>query len=230
MTRKIKILGLGLVAAVALGAVAADANWEAEAEAETYLTGTQITHNAKSFHIITVANQQIKCEELFFTGQIAEGEEKVTFTPTFGQCRTESTLYATVTRNGCDFTLFKGNMKNPKNENHIFGGTLDVFCPGAIKQMEIHIYQSAEKQSKNESLCTVTIPVQGGLSEVTYTNTVEEPADVDATTEITKITTEVHGDPTCGNKKQDATYTGATTIRAFSDAAHTNQIGIVTAP
>lgn len=234
MTRKRKTLVFGLVAAVvALGAVGAQANWEAEGEAELelYLTGTQITHNAKSFHVITVANEEIKCEELFFTGQMKGGEEKATLTPTFGQCRTEAGLYATVTKNGCDFTLFKGNMRNPLNEDHIFGGTFDVFCPGAVKKMEIHIYQSAEKQSKNESKCTVTIPAQGGLDEVTYTNTPEEPADVDATIQITKMQTEVDGvEKDCGKKDQNAGYTGAITIRAFSNAEHTDQIGVLTAP
>ncbi len=229
MARNLKGFWLALVAALAMSAVAAASaygTWEVELEAEVewFFTGTQITHNAKSFHIIKVGKSEVKCEEAFFTGQVIGNKiEKMTFTPTYNKCKTETGLPVTITTNGCDYTFYAGT-KSDTNPDHYIDGAMDIDCPGEAKKMEIHIYSSATNHSNGTSMCTATIPEQSVLVATTYTNTPKAtPADVDLTTEI-DLKDEIHGNPFLCGTGENGTYTGATTLRAFTDAAHSKPI------
>lgn len=227
MTRKIKVLGLAIVAALTISAIAASgghAEWEFEPESEGlgFFTGTQITHDGKSFHTIKVENYEITCKELFFTGETNTNPVgKLTLTPTFkGTCETENGLPVTVAVNGCDYTLYAGT-QTEGNPDHFFDGAMAIDC-AKDKKIEIFIYESAFKHGANQPKCTITIPDQISVA-ITWTNTKTGTPDVDLTTELS-LTAEMDGKD-CGSAAE-LTYTGATTLKAFADAPHTKQVGL----
>lgn len=227
MTRKTKILGLALVTALAVGALAASgthADWEFEPETEglAFFTGTQITHNGQSYHTIKVEKYEITCKELFFTGETKSNPVgKLTLVPTFkGTCETEKGAPVTVAVNGCDYTLYDGT-QTENNKNHFFDGAFGIDCE-KDKQIEIFIYENAFKHSSapTQPKCTITLPDQLAVAN-TWTNTDNGVADVDLTTEL-ELTAAMDGQG-CGSAASLA-YTGATTLKAFGDAAHTKQV------
>lgn len=229
MIRSLKTCGLALISALAISAVVASAaqgaEWEVEGggEAGVYFTGTQITHNSKSFHTITVGKFEVHCEETFFTGEVQLPKfAKLTLTPTYNKCKTQSGLPVTITMNSCDYTIY-GGTQSEKDKNDYFDGAMIIDCPGAVKQMEIHIYANATEHSNGKSMCKATIHEQGPVVANTYTNTATGTNDVDVTTEL-EIADEMSGNPFLCGTGGKGSYTGGTTLKAFSDAAHTKQI------
>lgn len=229
MIRNLKTYGLALISALVMSAAFASTaqatEWVAEELGETvgYFTGTQITHNSRSFHVLKAGNSEIQCEEASFVGEIALKQKFITLTPTYNKCKTLSGLPVTITENGCDFTFYSGT-QSEKDKNDFFDGATDIKCPTG-KEVEIHVYLSAENHSKGSSWCTIRIPEQSTLVANTYTNTTTGVKDIDITTELTITKLEITGSFSCGLGVTEGTYTGATTVKAFTDAAHTKQIG-----
>jgi len=77
-----------------------------------------------------------------------------------------------------------------------------------------------------ESLCTVKVLPFESKTEATFTNTAASPEDVDLTTSIKEIKTERTGSLLCGAASSTATYTGATTLRAYDNKLHTRQVAL----
>jgi hypothetical protein len=229
MTPNIRILSLVVVGALAMSAIAASAAqgaWEFGAS-PAYLTGAQINHGGKTEHQIKAGKHEISCPGSFSGEAIGKKVEKITLFPNYGECKTEGGLPATITKNGCDYTLY-GGTKTEGNEHHFTGGTFAIDCPPGAK-IEIHIYAKPEKHAKGESLCTVTIPEQAVPNSVTFTNTTGTPDDVDITTEA-GLVTELDNTEAGGCGEGAGSFTGATTLRAYSDAAHTKQITATVVP
>lgn len=230
MNRK-KIASLALAAGLATSALVvtgALGQWKGENN-PTYVTGSQITHNGKSFVRFTTDKFEILCEEASFTGEFAKEVEKLTLNPTYGKCRTEGAgnKPVTVTVNGCSLTFY-GGKATEENKSHFTEGKFGVDCPGS-NVVEIHIYANATEHANGISLCTVTIgPQDPGAAfggEVTFTNTSTGTPDVDITTETSEAVVIVDG-PTanCGLKQEQVKITGGLTAKGYSDAAHTKQI------
>jgi hypothetical protein len=230
-TKTIVLAMAGAMAIAAIGASSAQGTeWEFEVGGENiaYVTGSQITHNNKSFHIFKVGKFEVFCKKVSLIWQTGPKSSKLTLTPTYGECQTESGLAATITVNGCDYVMY-GGTQSEKDKNDFFDGAFEVACAGAVKKMEIHIYESAFAHFVNSSFCTATIPVQKTVA-ATYLNTPTAMIpDVDITTEV-ELEIEMKGNPfTCGTW-EGAEYIGATTLRAYSDAAHSKQIATKVGP
>ena len=194
MSIKLKALGLGLVAAMAMAAFAA-----VNASA---LSGTgHFTHDAPTNHATIVGTENgaphdlvfkregtgdpgITCTHAAYHGLApAKTVTSVTVTPTYTNCATEDEPVGawgnvTVTMNGCAFNLFS------RTAGH---GTVEVHCPVG-KAIEIH-----------HPNCTITVPAQKP-SETTMTggiiyDTTTEGGKHTLTPTVTvkKITGHFHG-------------------------------------
>jgi hypothetical protein len=156
MLHNLKVLGLTVVAVLAVGAVAASAasatpQFHFESE-HTILTGTQITGNELTFDV-----GKIKCGVVKFDGTSAvTTTTTVTLTPTIENCLLDNEVEATFTHNGCNFVFHLG-----ANTEHLTG-TFGIECP----ENEVIEIDAPE--------CTITIPPQGNLNSVTFTNEGEE--------------------------------------------------------
>ncbi|HEX8689062.1 MAG TPA: hypothetical protein VF729_02340 [Solirubrobacterales bacterium] len=156
MTRKLKALGLGLLATMAVSAIAVNASAEVTGHfvvdgTHAIVTGTEGgTHNTK---FSVDGGTPIECLEDSYSGVIgAQTVAGFTVTPTHKTCRTEgsATHNVTVTTNGCTYT-FKATEKTH--------ATFWFLC--GDKFIEIH-----------HPNCTIKIPDQI-VSGVSYTTVVE---------------------------------------------------------
>jgi hypothetical protein len=197
MNRKLKTLGLALVAVFAVSAVAApvsSASPELHSETgHTILTGNQITANELALDAGTM-----KCASLKFDGTI-EVATTTTFglTPTFSECKFGAEINALFTHNECRFRFHVG-----PNTEHLTG-SVDIVCPDN-QQIEI-----------DAPMCTITIPPQANLQGVTYTNENEGmERSIVLDINLVGIDYEEHG-MLCENETEttnNGTYTGRVTV------------------
>jgi hypothetical protein len=196
-SRKVKALGLGLLALCAASAVMASA-----AQAGTFTAGnypaTMTGQNVGGAHEFTTVLGTMKCG-VKFHGVLAAASQELTLSPDYGtSCQLEGSQVH-VQNNGCDFRLHAGAtvvMDQVK-------GALDVRCPDGNKiDFEITAMQ----------VCHLTVPEQLGLNHVTYTDkTAAEDVDVDL--HLTGLFYELdNGCPFVG--AFGGTYTGTTTLAA----------------
>jgi hypothetical protein len=229
MTRFLKALGLALVAAFALSAMIASA---AQAQAlkvtaasyPAVLTGTVIKHKETEtepfVHTFTTSGGAVlSCKKITFTSTITAATERLTVIPKYEECSAKigaSALPATVTMEDCDYEFHGGVTETDTDKFE--KGEVDLVCPKGVAGPVIHIFETAAKHEKNESLCTLTVAPFTNKSGVTYTNTTTptpDDVDVSATTEGIALTRT--GSLLCGSANQTATYTGSVTLKAFED-------------
>ena len=218
MTRNLKVLGLALVAAVAVSAALTSAAQGATkftcASYPCILTGEPISHNGTKDHTITLnTGLSVSCSTVTFEGTIAKAleNESVTITPTYHGCISGPGGPVTVDMNGCDY-VFRGGTET--SEHHFTSGLTDLKCPGSGPI--IHFYANATDHANKKPACTITIIPENNLSGNTYTNTTEPIDDVDVTSTINTQVTK-HG-LLCGNATT-AVFTGGTTMRAYEDVS-----------
>lgn len=201
MSRNLKVLGLTLVAALAMSAVVASAasatafNFKAE-KVPTLLTGKQHAGN----DVFVTDAGKVECNEATYVGeQKTTPTTEVTVTPTYTGCTAFGFVNVPIDVNGCSY---KFTAKTIEAGN--FEGEVDILCP-AGKSIEV-----------TAPGCTVTVGAQNNLKKITYTNlgagaTREVTVDVAAT----GIKYEEHNKgifPTCAANtvpKANGTYTGA---------------------
>jgi hypothetical protein len=160
-----KSIKLGLVLALALCGIGAQAAQAGEFTAEAYpatVTGNQITKHTFKFEAGTV-----ECVTVKFHGTLEAASEMLTLGATYENCATPNGGAAVgINMNGCDYEFNAGETVEADKVK----GTLDIVCP-AGKEIEI-------KEAANG--CTVKIPSQNGLSQLTYTDhTIARDFDVD---------------------------------------------------
>jgi len=225
MTRKLKTLGLGLLAAFALSAVSASA---ASADEITSDTQTEVTHLTGVSHDnvfeIPSEKQRFECTTSKFSGTFSgAATDEVTVHPTYNgtigvtphttHCDSSSGTVV-VDTNGCDYKLT---------------GETNVEHNG--KEAEVHIecdQPGEEIEITGSSGCTVDVPAQtptqGG---VRYTND-GNAIIVDAT--ATGIEWTAHGFICAfggiATEGHDAIYTGSVTVQGYEDAAHTKEVNL----
>jgi hypothetical protein len=223
MNRKLKALGLALVAVFAMSAVAASGAQAAQfhsasASGTTYLTGNQATTNLFS---TTAGN--VKCKKATFGGSYTGGTTAtdLTITPAYAEC-TAFGQNATVTINGCTYTFTQPTSATT--------GNVDLACPGSN-------VITVDVPAGN---CTLTIGPQTLKGDVDYTNQTEASGkkDVLVTATVIEIEHTVHGPGAiCGTTglhpgetvegvSTEANYTGTVTVKGYSDVNHTNQVDI----
>ena len=159
MSMKLKALGLGLLAAMAMSAFAVvnasakvDGHFTSD-KATTTIKGTEnATHQVK---FSVEGGTTIECKKVTYSGTVGSPTvTQITITPTYAECQTTggTANAVTVTMNDCDYVFYsQGKQKH---------GTVTVNCPEG-KKIEIH-----------HPNCTISIGTQHALSNgIAYTNT-----------------------------------------------------------
>jgi len=229
MVDRLKTLGLAFVAVLVIGAAvssAARAGQFTPNEFSADLTGEQTEFEGSKLHVIMIGLSKFSCSKATFTSTITSGAKSTTVTPTYEECN-YATFPVTTTMNGCDYFY-----NEPVAGGGAFTGTTNLDCPSE-KVVETHIYINAANHFSGISACTITFIPFKGLGTVTYDNVAASgghPDHLTLTTKITKIPIKIHmGSPLACGTSITATYTGATTVKAYkAGQAHTteNQLGL----
>jgi hypothetical protein len=235
MTRNVKVLGLAVVAVLALSAVvasAAQAHMFRAASYPAFIHGDQ----DGGTHIFEIAGgRKFTCEEVTFTGTVAStaaAAEGVTVTPDYKKCHAKFPLFeqklpVTVTMNGCDFLFTTPETKTPPDE---YTGKVHLKCP-ENKKIEIHVYENATKHAEDKSLCTFSVGAKDNLGSITYHNKTNTPTSVNDVT-LTGLVTNIPYTRTsgtlanCGGATGESTYTGNSTVTATDEFGNPNEIEI----
>jgi hypothetical protein len=214
MTRKLKTLGLALIAVLAVSAAVASAAHASKTNIHVAQAGATITGAgpptgvATRFTVTDGAGKNINviCEETnTFKGSLAAGvttSETLTLKAEYKRCvitGTES-ISLSIFLNGCAF-LFHSNSAT------LTTASVDVECPAGE---EITI--------SNPFGCTIHVPAQTGLTTTTLVNTGSgETRDIDGTVNVSGITYKITaGCPktTSNLTTSDGTYKEEVTLTA----------------
>jgi hypothetical protein len=219
MTRNLKVLGLALVAALAMSAVAASAASATPFEFHSEASSTVLTGSQEGTDVFTTDAGTVSCGEANYIGsQSAATTTTVSVLPTYSNCTAFGFISVPIVVNGCEY-LFHAGTASTTGEPPVthYEGTADVVCP-AGKVIEV-----------KAPGCTVTVGSQTGLQKVTYTN--KEGGgfeDVTVDVNMTGIKYEEHNKglfPTCANNtvpKSNGTYTGAATVTGDAGGGQVN--------
>jgi hypothetical protein len=223
MTRKLKAIGLALVAVFALSAVAASgasaSSFTSFNTANSTMEGGTFSGDQTTTHKFTAGTGvgAFTCATAHFSGSSATGTEtELTVTPEYSNCHEELlgvTYTIHITMNGCDY---KYHIASGTADD--WEGTEDIKCPEG-KVIDIKITKSGSEETK----CTIEIGPQTGLNRIKYhNNTAASPTDIEVTTETNNITSTTTGGPVgCGianGVHTNGTYLGTTTLKSFNGA------------
>lgn len=231
MKRKHTALGLALIAALAMSAMfatAAQAKGTLKANlpvAEATVTGVPITHNNTTNHTWTPSfGGAVTCGTTLFEGTVKDGDTELTITPTYSNCE-QGGRPVTVFTNSCDYK-FKGGEGGP---HHFTQGTVSLSCPAGVTGITVEVYND---MAHKELRCRYVVHPFAFRGENTLENTTGNPGDVDVTTTVENIAVKrTFGSLfQCGSENQTSTYTGGTTMRAYSDEAHKTQVDLRVEP
>jgi hypothetical protein len=210
MIRNLKVLVLTLIATFAIGAMgasAASANPLFHSEIEdTLLTGGQTGVVA---NVLTTDLGQMKCKVVRFKGtQGLLTTTTMTLIPNYEECKVAGEN-ALVTLNGCRYTFHLEEQEEP------IEARMGIECPDG-EEIEIDTPE-----------CTIMIPPQLPLKEVTFTNEGEETTrSVIADLNVSEIHYEEVG-AGCASEEEtteNGTYTGVITVKG--EDAEENHVGI----
>jgi hypothetical protein len=210
MTRNLKILGLSVLAGLALSATSASpasASPKFHSEfAGIFLTGGQTGVVA---NVLTTDLGEMKCNVVKFNGtQAAMTTTTMTLTPKYEECKIGGEN-AVVTMHGCNYTFHLEEQEEPVEAR------MGIECPVGQK-IEI---DTAE--------CTTTISPQEPRKTVTFTNEGEGTTrSVIADLNVTGIHYIEHG-AGCASQKEtteNGTYTGVITVKG--EDSEENHVGI----
>jgi len=201
MIRKFKVLGLAMVAVLAMSAVVASAASATNFTASSYPTSATASSPIGNDDFKTEAGS-VECAAHFHVGPLSKASETVTVNPTYTGCKAFGFLNATVNMNGCDYTF---------NVN----GSVTVNCP-AGKSIII-----------TAGTCETTIGAQGPLNKVDLANSgTGISAQATVTGVAYTVTKDGIGCPFGGTgPKTGATYTQNTAILVSSTNGATIDIG-----
>lgn len=209
MTRKLKALGLALVAVLAMSAMATAAAQAATPEFHTEEAATikgkgPLAGHTHYFKFTNELNKNIftECPESELAGTtLAKTVTSLTLAPTYNKCKTAG-MAAEFKPNECDFVVQLVAGSVPPT------ATFDIVCPG---KNEITI---------EDAVCTIHIEPQTGLKHILLgTNTeVGAKRDVDAVVEIIGLKYTITTGCPFQNKNEtrsDGRYTEEVTLQAF---------------
>jgi len=223
MIRKVKALGIALLAMTALGAVAAQA-----ASAGEYTVpgagATQVSHLTTDIitnHKFTTPSGSVTCTHVTFSGtQTGPNSTQLTIVPIYTGCTAFGFATAHVKMNECDY-LF--------TEPTSVGANLWTIHPPHIQCPEgkaIEITPTAF----GASVCTQKIAAQTPTNgHIMASNNALGGNEMDVVLETTIEGIHYTGNGgACGNGEthSDATYTGKDTVTGFSNPEHTTRIGV----
>jgi hypothetical protein len=192
MIRNAKVLGLAIVAALALTAVMASAASATNFTAASYpvkISGTQ-----SESHKFTVGGGTVTCTTATFSGEATAASETLTMVPTYSNCTAFGFVGAKVTgfsSTGCDYTFYSG-------------GNVDLDCASGHVTIDAGDCTVTLEPGKNQS-----------LHENVYTNNTPTSGKVTVHSNVTGIHATVIDDGFCvitPGTYTNATYTGTTVV------------------
>lgn len=151
MTRKLKVLGLALVAMFAMSAVAASAQ-AAKFQAAEY-PASITAHSAESDNFFVTDVGVVECSTHHFEGGANEATTTLTVSPTYENCEAFG-LNAEVDTNNCQYVFHLAEGGGP-----VYTMNVDIDC--AVSTETIEVITPA---------CVVTVGEQKGLSHVLAEN------------------------------------------------------------
>ena len=197
MNRKLKALGLALIAVLAMGALSASAasagTFHSEIATDTVIKGEQIGTD-----VFTVNAGTVKCNEAKYNGnQAGATATTVKVTPEYSECTAFGFVNTTIHSKQCTYEFS--------------GDNLDVVigCP------------AAEPITVTAFNCWITVPSQTLAGAITYTNVAGPPKDVKVKVNSKTITYTQHSKsfPGCsGGTRTTGEYLGEATVRGLSTA------------
>jgi uncharacterized protein YrzB (UPF0473 family) len=224
LIRNLKILGITLVAGLALSAMAASPGAAKQFHSET--EPTLLTAEQTESDLLTTNAGEITCTKITYEGTVsAKTTTTATLQPSYSGCHLIFiyTFKATIDTNGCAYVVSIEAGENPENE-----GEVEIECPSG-KVIEV----TAALESFEFFNCTVTVPPQKGLKKATFTNKgAGKERHLTVSLNLTGIEYVEHGESCAfeeGSTKTTAngTYKGSTTIRGYADNGKEGaQVGI----
>jgi hypothetical protein len=239
MTRNLKVLGLALVASLALSAMVASA---ASGSAALFTSSVGATETAKihgeqvGTDTFTVNGIPLTCATAPVTGEAKTTGSSSTYvevTPVYGTCHAIvpfiGTRTATVTMNSCRYTFNATKNTNSSSTGPTpnvatpFSADLHITCANAGDGIEVHVYNTANASDAGSTVfCTYKIDPQTVLNQIQLTN--EAPAggvtDILAHVHANVSTTFISGSGgfTCGSGTITSVYKGTDTLTATNAA------------
>jgi hypothetical protein len=244
MTRNLKVLGLALVAMLALGAMTAAA---ASAQQGVLTSDRPVTLDGVELgvgvNILTAFGGKTECQGSTGTGHragatphefIESGESEFTLTPHINQETCVFILLGvsrpmTVTMNGCDYVVHIGETSETADT---YGGTVDLVCPEG-QAIDEEIFKAGtprthEAHTNSANLfCTLTVPSQKGLSgPLVTTDTANGSLQVKGT--ITGLKMTKHGGAPCGSEQttENGQFHISGTVTGTNEAGGATEIAI----
>lgn len=231
MIRNLKMSMLALIALLAIGGAAAQGaaaneNHSFTSEAEpTELTGSGGVHE----WILGEAGAVLKCTKVTLTGFLAtKSADELNLTPAFSGCSLGGRS-ATAFNKGCKTAFDSDTSPNPdtsKKEDGVVSlncghsGSLTFSTDGEAQSVVIHFFDTHPKE----------VPVNQALHGAKYfVSGPEFETDLKIEAHLSRlkfVCTGVCG--TLGLKEgtDEGTTIGSFTVTGYSDAAHTNQVGL----
>jgi hypothetical protein len=206
MVRNAKVLGLAIVAALALTAVMASAASATNFTAASY--PVKISGSQSESHKFTVGGGTVTCTTANFSGELGAASSSLTVDAVYQNCTAFGFVGAKVTgftpEEGatCDYTFYAEDLNT---EGGVVDkvGKADLDCTGSG---DITI---------DAGTCSVTLQAANnqGLSRNTYTNTPAGKVTVDTNVSgIHAIVTSGFACPVAGGTYTNGTYTGTTIV------------------
>ena len=174
MNRNLKVLGLALVAALAMSALAASAAPAAHtafitagsAGAPAHIDGKQIGQQ-----VFNRTGREVTCEIANFgeSSTVPGSATSLTLKPEYKNCHAKvlgNTLPATVTMNGCDYNFTLTKDTSPTKYTV---GITHIECT-TPNEIQVHVYTSHENHTNNVNACTYNIPEQTITGGIELTN------------------------------------------------------------
>jgi hypothetical protein len=205
MTRKLKTLGLALIAVFAMSAVASATASAVGPEFHSGATSGTVKGTNVGEETFTVTAGTVKCSSATYTGTYsASTVTSQIVTPAYSGCVAFGFVNTPIDVNGCQFRF--NQPTEPSKGDYV--STVDII--NCTKPMEV-----------TAANCTVTIGNQAGLSGVTWDNvTTATPSHLTATTNISgiKYTQDPKGEflPCNSSTDTNGTYVGTNTVKAFN--------------
>jgi hypothetical protein len=204
MIRNAKLLGLALIAVLALTALGSSSASAAKFTAAKYpvtLSGTQSTS-----HKLTVGGSTVTCTTATFKGEGKEASETQTIFATYTGCTAFGFINATVTGSTCDYLL---------NAN----GNIALNCTSGDVTVDAGPCTATLTAAKNQT-----------LTSNTFTNNTPAAGQVTVDTNVTnahaEITKSEFGCPVAKGTYATSTYTGSTVVKGTDSEGKADSIDV----
>ena len=230
MNRKLKALGVAVVAVLAMSAVVASGAQATKFTAAEYPASLHGTQPEGAKHSFKYGSATVECSTATFAGTLSEASSEVGIEPTYEGCHViilGTTFPATVTKSGskpCYTFKVTGTDKEALGDVDKAEGDVHVNC-----SLTIDIYSNASDHAADKTLCVIHVEPQTAGGTVTYEATTAPTPDVlhvyakNVTVAATRT-----GSALCGAASGTGTYNGKVTVGAKDKGGNPIDGGLVT--